>query len=111
LRVSLSDVLLDEAARRFALLADVNRLRILHALLELDGLSGAELAATLGMARPNVSQHLARLLEAGLVGRRRDGRAVRYSVTDPSIVALCDLMCSSLRDGARARAGRLEAAG
>jgi len=105
------DSLLEEVARRFALLADPNRLRILHVLVEHDGQSVAELAGTLDMARPNVSQHLSRLLEAGIVGRRRDGRAVRYSVTDPAVSALCDLVCSSLRDEARIRAERLEAAG
>lgn len=106
-----ADALLDEAARRFALLADPSRLRIVHLLLERDGQSVADLATRLGMGPPNVSQHLARLLEARLVGRRRDGRAVRYSVTDPAVSILCDLMCSSLRDEARTRAVLLEAAG
>ena len=36
------------------------------------------LAATVGAARPAVSQHLAKLLLAGLVATRRDGRRVLY---------------------------------
>ena len=37
------------------------------------------LAATVGVARPSVSQHLAKLKLAGLVTMRRDGRRVVYT--------------------------------
>ena len=33
---------------------------------------------------------------ADIVGRRRDGRTVRYSVADPTIRPLCDLVCKAL---------------
>ncbi|WP_203902775.1 ArsR/SmtB family transcription factor [Virgisporangium aliadipatigenens] len=36
------------------------------------------LAGTVGAARPAVSQHLAKLLLAGLVSTRRDGRRALY---------------------------------
>jgi DNA-binding transcriptional ArsR family regulator len=36
------------------------------------------LAAAVGAARPAVSQHLGKLLLAGLVATRRDGRRVLY---------------------------------
>ena len=70
-------------ARRFSLLADPTRLRILDALLERDDITVTELAGVVGEAAPNVSQHLSRLLAADIVGRRRDGRTVRYSVCRP----------------------------
>lgn len=91
--------LVEEVARRFALLADPTRLRILDALLDCDDITVTDLAATVGEAPPNVSQHLSRLLAADIVGRRRDGRMVRYSVSDPTIRPLCDLMCRAI--GAR----------
>jgi DNA-binding transcriptional ArsR family regulator len=88
--------LVEEVARRFALLSDPTRLRILDALLERDDITVSELAGVVGEAAPNVSQHLSRLLAADIVGRRRDGRTVRYSVADPTIRPLCDLMCQAL---------------
>ncbi len=88
--------MVEEVARRFALLADPTRLRILDVLLERDDITVTELAATIGEAAPNVSQHLSRLLSADIVGRRRDGRTVRYSVADPTIRPLCDLVCQAL---------------
>jgi DNA-binding transcriptional ArsR family regulator len=88
--------LVEEVARRFALLSDPTRLRILDALLEQDDITVSELARQVGEAAPNVSQHLSRLLSADIVGRRRDGRTVRYSVADPTIRPLCDLVCQAL---------------
>ncbi len=83
-------------ARRFALLSDPTRLRIIDALLDRADITVTELANVVGEAAPNVSQHLSRLLAADVVGRRRDGRMVRYSVADPTIRPLCDLVCAAL---------------
>ena len=94
----MSEALIEEAARRFALLSDPTRLRILSALLERETMTVTELAERLGITAPNVSQHLARLLSARLVSRRRDGRKLEYSVEDQSLRPLCELVCASLRD-------------
>ncbi|GAA4867350.1 metalloregulator ArsR/SmtB family transcription factor [Saccharopolyspora cebuensis] len=66
------------AADAFRLLADPTRLRMLWLLC------GGEqdvttLAAHVGIARPAVSQHLAKLRLSGLVTTRRDGRRALYS--------------------------------
>ena len=45
-----------------------------------------------GISQPNVSQHLAVLRAAGLVDADRDGREVRYRLTDPDVMVACDLM-------------------
>jgi DNA-binding transcriptional ArsR family regulator len=60
------------------MLADPTRLRLLWLLC------GGEhdvtgLVATVGAARPAVSQHLAKLRMTGLVSTRRDGRRVLYT--------------------------------
>ena len=107
------DSLIDEAARRFALLSDPTRLRVLAALLEREPLTVSALSDALGIAAPNVSQHLARLSTGRLVGREKQGRKVQYRITDPSVRPLCELMCASLMEQAerlsvhssRARAG------
>jgi len=93
------DALIDEAARRFALLSDPTRLRILALLLEL------------GIAAPNVSQHLARLSAGRLVGREKQGRTVQYRTIEPSLHPLCELMCSALVEQAERRSVRPARAG
>ena len=89
--------LLQEAAHRFSLLGDVNRLRILSTLHEEGEQSTGGLAEKTGLAVANVSQHLARLMAAGLVTRRRQGAHACYSISDPTLASLCDLVCTSVR--------------
>jgi len=92
---------LHEAARRFALLSDPTRLRLVSALHEAGEATVGEIAAATGASLPNVSQHLARLADGGIVARRRDGRSVRYWIADPTIEGLCRIVCDAL--GARER--------
>jgi DNA-binding transcriptional ArsR family regulator len=72
-------------------LAHPSRLEIIHRLAAGPSDVGG-LAAPMGLAQPNVSQHLAVMRSAGVVNARRFGREVRYSLADPDIVAACDLM-------------------
>lgn len=91
------DELLDSAARRFALLADPTRLRIVSALHDAGEASVGALAEQAGIPLANASQHLNRLAQGGIVARRRSGTSVLYRIVDPSIEALCDIVCSGLR--------------
>ena len=50
------------------------------------------LAEDLGASQPNISQHLAVLRAAGLVDAERDGREVRYSLTDADVMVACSIM-------------------
>ena len=69
-------------------LASPQRLRIVHQL-------GAgpcevnELASHLGISQTSTSQHLAAMRAVGLVEPHRDGRTVRYELTDIEILAAC----------------------
>ncbi|GAC1652895.1 MAG: metalloregulator ArsR/SmtB family transcription factor [Candidatus Dormibacteraceae bacterium] len=101
----LPDALIDEVARRFALLGDPTRLRLLRALHEGGELSVGNLAAVSGIARVSVSQHLTRLAMAGLVSRRRAGTTIFYRVSDPSLHELCDLVCAGVVQRARLLTG------
>lgn len=96
------ETLLEEAARRFALLGDPSRLRILSTLHAAGEVPVGELADRSGLTRTNLSQHLSRLAAAGLVGRRREGTTIYYRVVDESLGELCDLVCASLRERGRA---------
>ncbi|HEV3364966.1 MAG TPA: metalloregulator ArsR/SmtB family transcription factor [Acidimicrobiia bacterium] len=99
--MAVPESLIDEAARRFALLSDPRRLRILAVLLERGPMTVSELSEALGIATPNVSQHLARLSAGRLVTREKHGRSVHYRTSDPNLRALCELMSSALVDEAR----------
>ena len=66
-------------------LASPRRLQILHLLFDGPREVG-RLAAELELSQPNVSQHLAVLRSAGLVEAQRDGREVRYRLTDPDVM-------------------------
>lgn len=90
--------LVDEAARRFRLLADPTRLRLLNALHDLGELSVSGLAQHTDTGLANASKHLAMLERERLVARRREGTTVNYRIADPTIMALCDLVCTSLRE-------------
>lgn len=95
------DAVLDEVARRFSLLGDPTRLRVVRALHDRGECSVQEVAETAGTTVANASQHLARLHAGGMVARRRDGKSVRYRIADPTIEALCRTVCDSVLDRAR----------
>jgi DNA-binding transcriptional ArsR family regulator len=72
-------------------LANPRRLEILHRLA--DGpCEVGRLATELGISQPNVSQHLALMRAAGVVIAERDGREVRYRLSDPDVMRACGLM-------------------
>jgi ArsR family transcriptional regulator len=98
----INDALLEQVARRFALLADPTRLRILRALVDIGEMNVGALADAAKTSRFNVSQHLSRLAAAGLVARRREGSSAYYRTVDPTLPVLCELVCNSLRDQAAA---------
>ena len=72
-------------------LASPRRLEILH-VLEEGPCEVGRLAATLGASQPNVSQHLAVMRTAGVVEAEREGREVRYRLTDPEVMVACGVM-------------------
>jgi DNA-binding transcriptional ArsR family regulator len=76
-------------------LASPRRIEILHALAR-GPIEVGRLAEAIGATQPNVSQHLAVLRGAGIVEAERDGREVRYRLTDPDVMVACGLMRSVL---------------
>lgn len=100
-------LLTDEAmvmiARRFSVLGEPMRIRLLHSLFDGEKNVSA-LVALSGGSQTNVSRHLQTLADAGIVGRRRAGAQVFYSICDPSIFDLCELVCNSLEKQHSARA-------
>ena len=77
-------------------LAHPRRLEIVHELAFGPRTVGS-LADDLGLAQPNVSQHLALMRASGVVEAERDGREMRYRLVDPDIITACGLMRGALQ--------------
>jgi len=75
----------------FKVLANDNRLRILHAIHLAGETSTSEIADALGASQQSVSNHLQRLADQRIVEARRDGQRVRYRIIDPCVPGLMDL--------------------
>ncbi|WP_405010375.1 ArsR/SmtB family transcription factor [Kitasatospora sp. NBC_01539] len=77
-------------ADRFALLSDPGRLALLLALHQTGPMAVSDLAVASGMRDPAVSQALRLLRAAGTVAGERDGRIVRYRLTDAAVAELLE---------------------
>src|ERR1700756_3222225 len=75
----------------FQALAHPTRIAILE-LLANGELSAGALVERLGMEQGQVSQHLAVLRAKQLVSNRKDGNQVFYSVRDPLLIEVLNLM-------------------
>ena len=87
-------------AHRFRMLGEPQRLRILQ-VLESGEKTVGQVVETLEGNQPNISKHLQALSSAGLVDRRREGNSIFYSISDPVVFKLCELVCRSAADNAR----------
>jgi ArsR family transcriptional regulator, lead/cadmium/zinc/bismuth-responsive transcriptional repressor len=79
---------LDEWAQRFSVLADPSRLALLLGIRSAPDICVTDLAVAVGMKDPAVSQALRLMRALGLVTQRRDGRVIRYRLTDSPTNAL-----------------------
>ncbi len=101
---ALSTEAIELISRRFAVLSEPMRLRLIHALF--DGEKNVTaLVANIGGTQANISRHLQTLTQAHILARRKEGLQVFYSIADPSIVKLCELVCGSLEKQLTKQAG------
>jgi len=86
--------MIDLVARRFQVLGEPCRLRVLQALQ--DGpMTVNQIVTRLNGNQPNISKHLQILFDAGVVGRDRSGNSIIYCIADPVVFRLCELVCRS----------------
>ena len=102
-RRTLSPEAIDMIAERFRILGEPVRIRIIQSL-ESGEKNVSELVAAVGSTQPNVSKHLRILQEAGVVSRRQNGNLAYYAIADPSVIELCDAVCSSVGSRLSSRA-------
>jgi len=91
----LDDKALQYVAQYFKALAEPMRLKVLNALQ--DGEKNvSQLTEISGSTQANVSKHLSLLSQYGLVKRESRGNCVYYSIADPSVYELCELVCGQI---------------
>jgi DNA-binding transcriptional ArsR family regulator len=99
---NVSPGMLELVARRFRLLGEPLRLRIVQALMDGERSVGQIVEVT-EASQSNVSKHLQALSDGGLLGRRRAGNSIYYFIADKVVYKLCELMCASAAREAKAR--------
>jgi DNA-binding transcriptional ArsR family regulator len=80
-----------EASEFLLMLANPHRMQILCALREGER-SVSSLAAVVDLSQSALSQHLARLRQAGIVATRRVAQTIYYSIADEKAGRLLEIM-------------------
>jgi ArsR family transcriptional regulator, virulence genes transcriptional regulator len=81
-------------------LANPKRLMILH-LLKDGEVAVADMIKATGLAKANLSQHLAVLRQKGILAARREGLTIYYRLALPRITEACSIMRDVLLDSLR----------
>jgi len=89
---------IDAVARRFRLLGEPVRLRLLNVLADEGEMTVGDLVEATGQRQANVSKHLGLMADEDLLTRRREGVYVYYSIDDPTLSALCLLVSTQLQE-------------
>ena len=92
--------LVELIARRFRVLGEPMRIRLLDHLREGEATVG-ELSDAMNASQQNVSKHLAVLTDARVLGRRKEGNHVYYRIADEGVFTLCEDVCGSLQEQLR----------
>jgi DNA-binding transcriptional ArsR family regulator len=90
-----SDVVFQTAAELFGLLSTPVRLKILSALCDSEK-NVSQMLLEIPVSQPNLSQHLAALYKAKVLGKRREGAQIFYYVVNSNAVAICRSVCSQV---------------
>lgn len=77
-----------------ALIGEPARTAMLMALMDGRALTAGELAGAAGVTPPTASEHLGRLLDAGLITLERQGRHRYYRLASPAVAAMLESMMS-----------------
>lgn len=91
-------------ARLGSLLADETRAEILCALMGGRAHTGSELSRHVGVAPSTTSEHLSKLLDAGIVAVEPQGRHRYWRLSDPRIAELLETLGANATDPAGAKA-------
>jgi DNA-binding transcriptional ArsR family regulator len=92
----LPDPLVELIARRFRVIGEPMRIRLLDRLRAGEA-TVLELTDALAGSQQNVSKHLQVLYDARILSRRKEGTHAYYAIADEAVLALCEQVCGSLQ--------------
>ncbi len=84
------DDMLYDLAELFRMFADSTRVRILYALMDTE-MSVTDIANALRMTASAISHQLRILKDSKLIGFRREGKAILYSLADDHVRTILDM--------------------
>ena len=90
-----ADAVFETVAELFALLSTPVRLKIIGALCHGEK-NVSQLLGQIDTTQPNMSQHLATLYRAGVLGRRREGTQIYYRLQSERVATLCRAVCTQV---------------
>jgi ArsR family transcriptional regulator len=90
-----ADAVFETVAELFALLSTPVRLKIIGALCNGEK-NVSQLLAEIDTTQPNMSQHLATLYRAGVLGKRRDSTQIYYRLQSERVASLCRAVCTQV---------------
>jgi DNA-binding transcriptional ArsR family regulator len=93
----LSDSELDFVAKRFKILSEPSRLKILRSLFDCEK-SVTDIIESTGLLQANVSKQLRILQDNGIVGCRPDGLMRYYRLTDFTVQKICHAVCGRVNN-------------
>ena len=90
-----SEAVFSTAAELFGLLSTPIRLKIISALCHGEK-NVSQLLGDIDTTQPNMSQHLATLYRAGVLGKRRDATQIYYRIESERAAMLCRAVCTQI---------------
>lgn len=98
----LSDPMIDDVCALFSALGDASRLKVLRVLLDAGApVSQGVVARKAGLNQANASKHLSCLVRSGLARRDPAGNLAYFSLVQPLVTRLCNLVCGHVSVRAR----------
>ena len=89
------DPVFTKVAKYFSLLSDPSRLKVIHAICNVER-SVNDVVAETGLTQSAVSRHLSSLHDSSVASRRKDGNRALYVITDRTLTDICRTACVSL---------------
>jgi len=90
-----ADTVFDSVAELFSLLSTPVRLKIISALCNGEK-NVSQLLDEIETTQPDMSEHLATLYRAGVVGKRRDSTQIYYRLQSERVATLCRAVCTQV---------------
>ena len=100
--------LFDRHAEICKTFANPRRLEIINSLRDNKEFTASQLLGLIDISKANLSQHMATLVQKGVVKSRREGTNVYYQLSDDRITKACDIMREVLISNLEAQAKALK---